>query len=128
MVTRNIAMLVHQTSRACNLCMVRIVTMNNVILKHVTSASERTVKPQCQGNHSDKATTCPRRPLQPGQRDAISSQLTLDKATTWRQRPRFEGPLSSGRLTQVSLYLHIRLAAGDKIYQQQHYQLQSDFA
>ena len=37
----------------------------------------------CQGDHSDKATTCPKRPLEPGPRDAISSQLTLDKETTW---------------------------------------------
>ena len=35
----------------------------------------------CQGDHSDKATTCPRRPLQPGPRDAISGQMTLDKET-----------------------------------------------
>ena len=36
--------------------------------------------------------------------DAISSQMTLDKETTWQQRPHFEGPLS-GRLRHVSLYL-----------------------
>ena len=34
-------------------------------------------------SRSDKVTTWPRRPLQPGPRDAISSQMTLDKETTW---------------------------------------------
>ena len=57
----------------------------------------------CQGDHSDKAITCPRRPLKPGPRDAISSQMNLDKETTLWLRPPFEGPLS-GRLRQVSLY------------------------
>ena len=37
----------------------------------------------CQGDHSNKATTCPRRPLKLGSRNAISSQMTLDKETTW---------------------------------------------
>ena len=36
-----------------------------------------------QGDHSDKATTCPRRPLKPGPRDVISSQMTPDKEITW---------------------------------------------
>ena len=57
----------------------------------------------CYSDHSDKATICPRRPLQPGPRDAMSSQMTLDMETTWLQRPHFEGPLS-GLLRQVSLY------------------------
>ena len=37
----------------------------------------------CQGNHSDKTTTCHKRPLNPGQTDTISSQMNLDEATTW---------------------------------------------
>ena len=56
-----------------------------------------------------KATTRIRRPLQPGPRDAISSQITLGKETTWLQRPRFQGPLSS-RLRQL---FHCTLYAVD---------------
>ena len=42
-------------------------------------------------------------PPQPGPRDAISSEMILNTATTWYQRQHFEGPLS-GRLRQVTLY------------------------
>ena len=57
----------------------------------------------CHGDHSDKATTCPRRPRQAGPRDVILSQLTLDTEATWLRRPSvsFEGPLS-GRLNSLS--------------------------
>ena len=57
----------------------------------------------CQCDHSDKATTCPKRPLQLRLRDVISSQMTLIICT---RGPHFEGPLS-GRLTQVSVYCDI---------------------
>ena len=40
----------------------------------------------------DKETTCSKRPLQPGPRHAISSQMTLDKETTCSKRPLQPGP------------------------------------
>ena len=61
----------------------------------------------CQGDHSDKATTCPRGPLQLGPRArgvlVVSSHMTLDKETTCTRGLHSEGPLS-GRLRPVSLY------------------------
>ena len=55
----------------------------------------------------DKATgTCPRGPLQPGPRDVITSQMTLDKETTCTKGPYSEGHVS-GRFRQVSLCLYL---------------------
>ena len=68
-----------------------ILTKLTMLLRGTISGEHKT----CQGDHSDRATTCHRIPLQPGPRDAISRQPNeLAKETTWLQRPLFEGPLS----------------------------------
>ena len=43
----------------------------------------------CQGDQSDKLTTCPRGPIQPGPGDVIYSQM--DKETTYKGGPHLEG-------------------------------------